>query len=439
METPQALISGLPHSPGVYLFLDASGTVLYVGKAKDIRKRVRQYFQKGRSSDRKTDMLVSHIRSIRHMQTVSEFDALLLEAGLIHNYHPKYNIILKDDKSPLYVIITFSETWPHVAIVRRRDIPKILKGKDAQFGPFQSSSILRTLMKNLRHAVPYCTQKRRNGSSCFYSHIGLCHPCPSEIVSIQDPELQKQQTKTYRNNLFLLRDILSGKSTSVSLRLQKQMEILARTQRFEEAAQVKKQLEYLRMISAKHYDPSVYMNSEMGIQNITEKELTGLRSLLSPYFPTIDSLHRIECFDISNMGGMYASGSMVVLIDGKIDTSEYKRFKIRGENRPNDPAMIAEVIERRFRHAEWDFPALCIVDGGKAQVRAAETAMDRLHKKIPIIGLAKRYESIIVPQGQRWNVLTISYTNPALHIVQRIRDEAHRFALSYHRNLRKIV
>jgi excinuclease ABC subunit C len=409
METPKEKVKTLPHAPGVYLYRAKDGTILYIGKAKDIKKRV--------STSAKTKLLVSQISKIETIITASEFDALLLEAKLIHNYAPKYNVVLKDDKSPLYIVLTLSEPLPHVLTLRGSDLPKKMHKADALFGPFQSAGVVRSLLRQLRHTIGYCTQKRRTGKPCFYAHIGLCNPCPSAITT---------DKRVYRRNIFRLKNILSGKSNSVLCDLEKDMKTAARKNRFEEAATVRNHIQNLYTMLSKKYDPVLYMSSDSAVADIYANELSHLGRMLG-----IPILHRIECIDISNTGGAYATGSLVVLTDGAKDTSQYRRFRIRRKQAPNDVAMIAEVVTRRFSHPEWPKPDLLVIDGGKAQVRAAQNA------PVPVIGLAKRFEEIIIPQGKKWKILQLNLTSPALHVLERIRDEAHRFAHSYHRFLRK--
>ncbi len=415
--TPQKTLKTLPHAPGVYLYRDAKGNILYVGKAKNLKRRVTQYFQKKDALGPKTQLLVSQIAHIETIRTASEFDALLLEAKLIHDHKPKYNVVLKDDKSPLYILLTLSERIPRVLLLRRSDLPKNLHERDALFGPFQSAHVGRSLLRQLRHVVPYCTQKRRTETPCFYSHLGLCNPCPSDAGT---------DARHYRRNIFRLKHILSGKSNTVLKDLQKEMNASARTNNFEEAARLRNHRENLYALLSKKYDPLVYTSAH-AVEDIYTNELSALGKALG-----LQNLHRIECVDISNTGGAFATGSLVVLTDGARDTSQYRRFRIRRKNAPNDVAMIAEVVNRRFAHPEWPMPDLLIIDGGKGQLRAAA------HAPVPTIGLAKRFEEIIVPlPDNRWKILRLDLTSPAMHIVQRIRDEAHHFALSYHRLLRK--
>jgi excinuclease ABC subunit C len=219
--------------------------------------------------------------------------------------------------------------------------------------------------------------------------------------------------------------------------MEKEMLEYAREDKFEKAAEMKNHIEQLRLLMQKRYDPSVYSEAYDSFTPLVQKELDTLYLVLRPYIPGLQSLHRIECIDISNIGGLWATGSLVVLIDGKIDTSLYKRFKIRMSNIPNDFDMIKEVTMRRFSHADWSFPDLFIVDGGKGQIQAAIQAIKEKNLQIPVLGLAKRYEEIVLPVNGSWKVLRVSQESPALHMVERIRDEAHRFALSYHKLLRK--
>ena len=454
METLQETVKNLPHVPGVYIYRNLVGTIIYIGKAKDLKKRVSQYFQRDDAVGPKTELLVSQITSIRTIQTASEFDALILEAKLIHEHAPKYNVVLKDDKSPLYILLTLSETLPHVYTIRRSDLPKKGKKADALFGPFQSAGVVRSLLRHLRHTIPYCTQKKRTGKPCFYLHIGLCNPCPSD---------ENTDPRQYRRNIFRLRDILSGKSNTVLKSLEQDMKAAARENRFEDAVKIRNHIENLYDMLSKKYDPTLYVSSDAAVEDIYANELVSLREALLPYYPSMHNLTRIECYDISNTGGAQATGSMVVLTGGRKDTSEYKRFRIRRENlpaqaglrtqaglpaqagTPNDFAMMKEVVMRRLKHNEWETPDLIVIDGGRGQVSTVMTILSERQRvegspAIPIIGLAKRFEEIIVPlPGDRWKVLRLDFTNPGLHVLERIRDEAHRFAIAYHRLLRKIA
>lgn len=409
MEVSQAL-KHLPHRPGVYLFRNSHKHIIYVGKAIDLARRVRSY--------RQTPLFQS-IADIELIETTGEFDAITLEAKLIRQFKPKYNAITKDDKSPLYVVFT-SETLPRILILRKTQVAKI-SGKI--FGPFQSARMLRTLMRQLRSIAPYCLQKTRNGKPCFYTHLGLCDPCPSVLAKHGDSE----KMGLYRKNVRRIKNILSGKANIVLTQMEKEMKVFASRQQFEQADRIHKQMQAYYDLLSKHYDPSTYL--EYGVGDVYEQELNDLRNALLPHL-SVSSLHRIEAIDISNISGNLATGSLVVLTDGRIDKSEYKRFRINTVHGSNDPAMIAEVVNRRFRHPEWPMPDLLVIDGGKAQVRAAKSA------PVPVIGLAKRLEEIIIPKNSGFSIVRLSLSSPGLHVLQRIRDESHRFALKYHRLLR---
>lgn len=412
METPKETIKKLPHTPGVYIYKNRTGITLYVGKAKDLKKRVSQYFQRSETLDEKTALLVAQISHIDWIQTDSEFDALLLEANLIRTYLPKYNVISRDDKSPLYIAITH-EPLPRILWLRKTSL--VQQAKAIIFGPFQSGRVARTILRQLRHIIPYCTQKKRNGTACFYTHIGLCDPCPSRALTIE-------QAKIYRNNIRKIVAILSGKSLTLLHTLEREMIAKAAKNQFEEAQILKTRVEGLKGLLARHFDPHVYIQNETFAADVREDERMSLEKALH-----IPNIHKIECIDISNTGGTYSTGSLVVLIDGIPSTGDYRRFKIRTYEAPNDFAMIAEVVKRRFSHPEWPMPDLLVIDGGKGQVAAASVA------PVPVIGLAKRFEEIIVGE----QTLRLPLDDRGLQLLMRIRDESHRFALAYHRLLRK--
>ena len=438
METPQETLKHLSHAPGVYIYRNHQKNIIYIGKAKDLKKRVSQYWKRDDAVGPKTRLLVSQIVSVETIETASELDALLLEAKLIHDHLPKYNVISKDDKSPLYILLTLSEELPHVLTMRRSDLPSHIPKKDALFGPFQSAGVVRSLLRQLRRSIPYCTQRRRTGQPCFYSHIGLCSPCPSEIIKLSDLSTRKSLTHLYRTNIIRLKQILNGKSSTVLKDLEYEMLRAAQKNRFEEATRLRNHIQNLYGMLSKRYDPMLYLSENASVEDIYAEELSALQKTLLPYLKTISKLHRIECIDISNTMGAYATGSLVILTDGRKDPAQYRRFRIKRKNVPNDFAMIEEVITRRFSHPEWPIPDLLVIDGGKGQVSVAHETLIHLSKNVPLIGLAKRFEEVVVPLSQgQWKILRLDLTSPALHVVERIRDEAHRFALSYHRLLRK--
>lgn len=434
MENLQKALATLPSEPGVYLYRSSKGTVIYVGKARDLSKRVRQYFQKGDAVGIKTVRLVSEIHSIETILTTSEFDALLLEAKLIREFLPKYNVASRDDKSPLYVIITMADPLPRLLLVRKGDVPLYEKHKkNAIYGPFQSAYALRNLLRQLRSIVPYCTQKERRGKRCFYTHLGLCDPCPAEIVRMEG-ERKADATKRYRKHMQQLKALFDGRTKWLATMYEKEMLTLAKDERFEEANMVKHRLAHLTMLSSHRYDPQVFL--ERGALEIFEEELNELIVILKKYYPTLTGLERIECVDISNLYGHQAVGSLVVLTNGRPDKKEYRKFRIHTVTGISDVAMMREVLTRRFKHPEWPTPNFLLVDGGKPQVQVAREVLASLHLSLPVAGLAKREEELIFPNDSRYHILRLPFSGKAIKVVQRIRDEAHRFAITYHRLLR---
>jgi excinuclease ABC subunit C len=432
------IVKLLPHRPGIYIYKNQAHEIIYIGKAVDLNRRVNQYFSRDDAVGEKTNLLVSQIDQIEHIETLNEFDALLLEAKLINQYQPKYNIIAKDDKSPLYIKLTLSEDLPKIEYIRKpRNNVFNLKTKDAVFGPFQSGKTARSLMRQLRNVIPFCTQKQRTGKPCFYTHIGLCNPCPSEIISIPDKNQKQAIIHKYREQIYLIRDILVGKSSLIINKFTDQMEKYAKNSEFEKAAIIRDHLNSLYSVVHKRFDPMLYVQSDFQLAEVIESEIKSLENVLVKYLPNLTPLKRIECIDISNIFGMYATGSLVVLTDGLIDKSQYRKFKIRTDKFPNDFAMISEVINRRFNHPEWPKPNLLVVDGGKGQVTSAIDTLRKLHIELFVIGLAKRQEEIIVPVNQTYKTVRLPINHPGLRLLERIRDEAHRFAITYHRKIRE--
>ncbi|OGG23613.1 hypothetical protein A3A79_00120 [Candidatus Gottesmanbacteria bacterium RIFCSPLOWO2_01_FULL_43_11b] len=413
MEVSTALTS-LPHQPGVYLFRDKSNHVIYVGKAIDLFRRVKSYVH---------TPLFEHIADIQTIETTSEFDALLLEAKLIREFKPKFNVITKDDKSPLFIVLTLSQPLPRVLFARKTQLRALVtKRGDKVFGPFQSAKMTYSLMQHIRNVIPFCQQKRRDGKPCFYTHLGLCSPCPS--VLSKNPNAKGKHI--YRRNMIRIKNILNGKATFVLSQMEKEMQSRAKAMRFEQAQVLRNQIASFYELLKRKYDPSVYLHDD-GAQDIYREQIEDLANILN-----LSNLRRIEAIDISNISGGFATGSLVVLTDGRTDKDWYRRFRIRTVRGSNDTAMITEVVRRRFKHDDWPKPDLLVIDGGKGQVRAAAGA------PVPVIGLAKRLEEIIVPTDIGFKVHRLSLSRPAIHLLQRIRDEAHRFALRYHRHLRGV-
>ena len=406
-------IKTLPLDSGVYLMKDAAGHVIYIGKAVSLRKRVQSYFRPSRGVLSKTDALVAEIRGIDHVETSSEAEALLLEAGLIKKYQPKYNVELKDDKSYPYIEIT-GETFPRISLIRRIAFERGQK-QDAKgavyYGPYVSAGLIREALTIIRRIFHFRACDPFPNEACLDYHIGLCDaPCIGNIAK-----------KDYARNIRNARLILEGEKDILYKNLKKEMEDMSRKHEFEQAAKLRDQIRAIGALYSGTRDINYF------------KEAEQLRRALNlPRLP-----ERVETFDISNIMGNQAVGSMVSFFNGKPDKSNYRRFRIREVAGIDDFQMLAEVIRRRYSRLKREgliFPDLIIVDGGKGQLSAAVAALASLEIQIPIMAIAKREEEVFLP-GKR-DSTRLPSDSLALQLVQRMRDEAHRFAISYHRQLR---
>jgi len=538
-------LESLPGGPGVYQHKDSSGKVLYVGKAKNLRSRVRQYFQKSRSVDPRIEQMLSKATDLEIIVTDSEVEALILEANLIKKLKPRYNVSLKDDKSYPYIVIT-NEPYPRVFVTRH-----IRKDGSRYFGPYTDVKNVRAALRTIRHIfmIRSCNYfidedmiTKRKIRVCLDYHIKKCEgPCEG-LVS----------REKYNAMIAQVAALLQGRTSSLIGSLTEEMESLAGQMKFEEAAQIRDRIKGLQTYSEKQkavdLDPidrdiiafAVEGDDACGVVfKLREGKMIGrqhyymvnvdqkpegevLEALLQQYYlgadyipkevfvsapiedsdavrqwlserrgdpvllvhPTegeeaklvrlsmnnaefllgelkiqkmkradyvphgVTSLQRdlrlqrlprtIECFDISNTQGTDTVASMVVFVDGKPKKSEYRKFRVHSVTGPDDFASMREVIERRYSRVleeERDLPDLIMVDGGKGQLSSAVDVLTKLgiHEQ-PIIGLAKRLEEVFLPERSEPEV--IPKTSTGLRLLQQVRDEAHRFAITYHRTLR---
>lgn len=544
-------LSLAPQSPGVYLFKDAHGDVLYVGKAANLRNRVRSYFGSRTGLATKTIRLVSFIADIEFILAGSEQEALMLESDLIKRYRPQYNARLKDDKSFPFLKIDIQNEWPTVTVTRRRTADG-----SRYFGPFSSAWSVRQTLQLIRKVFTFraCTGPLPNRGSrpCLNNDIGLCPgPCVGAISS-----------EEYRQTIDRIVLFLEGRHKDVLDSLVSQMNSAAAALDFERAARLRDQVQAVDLVTNRNAGVtalrgdqdilavaqdsvvalvevfSVREGRALGrqdypIENATESSPGEiLRSFIVQYYRSASNIpplvllqcpvadtrlisrwlsdlsgrkvqivvpktgirrqlvdtvadsasrqlagmslahtrsidaheqalkalkqtlglpslpRRIEAYDISTIQGTSAVGSMVVFEDGISRPSEYRRFRIRSVYGQDDYAMMREVLRRRFARlqtgsksgskssAPWNrIPSLVVVDGGRGQLSAALTARDEFTtRRVPIIALAKREEHVFTEGNASPTVL--SDRSPALHLLQSVRDEAHRFAVSYHRNLR---
>ncbi len=416
----------LPDTPGVYLMQDADGRILYVGKAGNLRRRVSSYFE--RPHDTRIERLVDRIATIDYRQTDSALEALILEADLIRKLTPPFNVKEKDDKSFLYAEITH-EKFPRVILARGHDASG---GK--RFGPFTSASSARVALKILRKIFPWNTHdpsKLQPPSSnlirkrpCFDYEIGLCPGTCIGAITRED----------YLKNIRRLELFFEGKKKRVIASLEKDMAAASRHLDFERAAKLRHQLFALKHIqdTALITDPTPII---VPISGATASSSLSLPSVSSSMSHVPCPIFRVEGYDISNISGTSAVGSMVVFSsrDGQNfepNKNEYRKFKIKTIFQPNDVGMLTEVLERRLRN-DWPLPQLMLIDGGLAQANAARKILLRAGLRIPVVGIAKG------PERKRNDFIGLVPRGVDKAMLVKVRNEAHRFAINYHKVLRR--
>lgn len=449
-------LKNLPRTPGVYFHKSKSGEVIYVGKAAVLKNRVRQYFQSKKDFDLKTLALVNEIYDTDWIETESEIDALFLESEMVKRYMPRYNILLRDDKSQLFVRIDVKSEWPHVAFTRNPS-----DDGAEYFGPFYSGYAVKKALRYLRKIFPYYTKLPEKVTSRLDEDLGL-NPKRSDGSDV------------YKQNLRKLISYIKGNRTRIAQDLEKEMKQAAKAHDFETAVLLRNKLTYLKELQRR-----VMFGDREFLDISKDRALSRLKELLL----LSKEPARIEGYDISHMGGKNVVASMVVFTNGTSDRSQYRKFKTSERN--DDTGNIYETLLRRFspKNAKaWGLPELVLIDGGKGQLDAAVRALNEREIKVPIVSIAKREEELII-DTKRSNIdlaridaikaeqlsgvyieVNGNYTVVNLHagqrnasshsknlrgatipspyddvvrLFQRIRDESHRFAVSYHTVLKR--
>jgi excinuclease ABC subunit C len=416
-----------PDTPGVYLFQDKAGRVIYIGKAKNLKSRASHYFLKAAAEDSRTSSLVLEAYDIDFMEAESEVDALLLESRLVKDTQPKFNRDLRDDKSFPYLQITTHEDFPRIEITRepRNSGVKL-------YGPFANVGDLRGALQVLQRVFQFRTcsldieesdERWRWFRPCLLASIRQCTaPCNLRI-----------SREEYRRDIARLRKFLDGGGKSLLTEMRTEMQEAAEARRFEQAARLRDEIKMLESIAdrgdlEKHEQPEVFYQDP-------KKGLAGLQKVLK--LPT--QPRTIEGVDIAHLGGTETVASLVQFIDGLPFKPAYRRFRIREVSGIDDYASIHEVVARRFRRLDVEgevFPDILLVDGGKGQLGKALQAFEAQGITPPLVlSLAKREELVYV-MG-RDEPLRLSRHAFALRLLQYVRDEAHRFAQHYHHLLRR--
>ena len=447
----QEKLKSLPRSPGVYFHKDKTGEIIYVGKAAVLKNRVRQYFQSSRDMDVKTQALVSEIHDTDWIETESEIDALFLESEMVKRYMPKYNILLRDDKSQSYVRIDMKSEWPSVTFTRNP-----ADDGAEYFGPFYNGYALKKALRYLRKSFPYYTKPPKEGDRpSLDAHIGL------EPLGMSSDE--------YKAELRKLISYIKGNRVQLVRELERAMKTAAGAHEFEAATVLRNRLQNLRELQRR-----IMFGDKEFLDISKDKALSQLRDILA-----LDAAPaRIEGFDISHVSGTSVVASQVVFLNGVSSRSDYRKYKMRKQQN-DDYASMYEVIYRRLSPkniASWGRPNLLLIDGGKGQLDAALRAAETREVVLPVISIAKREEEIIIhmhrsgipttqlevlrlqtPEGMyvtqdgEYVVInlhpdqrnagahsknlrggTLSRYSDTVKLFQRIRDESHRFAVSYH-------
>lgn len=456
-ERLEKKLKGLPRSPGVYFHKSKSGEIIYVGKAAVLKNRVRQYFQSSRNFDPKTIALVSEIDDTDWVETESEIDALFLESEMVKRYMPRYNVLLRDDKSQMFVRIDMKSEWPYVSFTRNPS-----DDKAEYYGPFYNGYALKKAIRYLRPIYPYLTKPPVKQTSRLDEELGLS---PSSHES----------SESYKQNLRKLISYIKGNRVALMNELELSMKNAAASHDFERAADLRNKLHAMRELKRR-----VMFGDREFLDISKDRALSDLQSLLGVESP----LARIEGYDISHQGGVNVVASMVVFTNGVSDRAEYRKFKTK-QDKNDDVGNMKETLLRRFSEKNiksWGMPDLVLIDGGTGQLDAALSAIESRGVKVPVISIAKREEEVII-HASRSNIsadavsairnlqisgvgvfqkgehiflnLHIGQQNAGTHsrnlgsgttlspygdivkLFQRIRDESHRFAVSYHTVLKR--
>lgn len=424
-EAIKRKLQALPDQPGVYLMRDKAGRIIYVGKAASLRNRVRHYFQEAtlRSADPKLRGLIRGIADIDIIPVRSEAEAILTEGRMIKEYRPRYNVYFRDDKRFLLLRVHLDDPWPRLEPCR-------LDRKDGAlyFGPYTSSRAARTALDFVqrRFGIRECRPRVPGPDDHRHCHADIVRFCSAPCIG-------RISKEAYRARVDEAIAFLRGERPELLKEVEAQMRAAAERREYEEAAALRDTLLLLRRAIRERARGTGQLHLK------PEDARAGLQDLrLVLNLPAPPRL--IECFDISNISGTHAVASMVAAVDGLPARNRYRRFRIKTVTGSDDPAMMAEVVRRRYARVLQErlpLPDLVLVDGGVTQLGAARAALSELGlDALPSAGLAKQFEEIHTESSLKAPPIRLPRDSFALRVLQQIRDEAHRFALDYHRRLR---
>lgn len=379
IDKKRNFLEKLPEKPGVYLFLDKEKKVLYVGRATSLKQRVKSYFQK--FLEPRLEEMVENASFLKIIPTGNILESIILEANLIKKFWPKYNIRERDDRSFVYIVIP-KKDFSYPIIVRKKDLEKFTPLKAEIFGPYKSYSLIKTALRIIRRIFPYSTCKINSGKPCFEYQIGLC---PGACLGI----ISKEEYQKNIDNIILL---LKGKKKKLIEKLKKENPD--------------------KIFALKHIEDAALIKEE----------------------PLKKDFLRIEGYDISHFSGGETVGAMVSFKNGEPEKEFYRLFKIKFSKEKDDLSALEEILKRRFKHQEWPFPDLVIIDGGLPQVQRVQKVFEQMEIKIPFVGISKyQNDKLIFPKKTKASLKKMLESSKDLLL--KVRDEAHRFANSYRKKL----
>ena len=417
-------IKDAPGTCGVYQYW-AGDTLLYIGKAVNIKARLSSHAQNAKLDAKEAAIVAGNL--IKYTLCDTEFKALLLESELIRKLRPPHNRIWKDDKSYLYIIIDLSSPFPRPHFARAHELSDNTSTKKLRvFGPFPNAKIAEEVLRAIRRLIPFCMAHKVGKHPCFYSRIGLCNPCPANILKLDIAE-QILAKRLYRTQIRHVIKILQGDIDPVIKDLTGAMKQASVAEDFEQALEFRTKIErFERFISAHSFS-----DRHFSYNNASEK-LALLESVLG-----LHPLRRIECYDASNSGMQDSTVSLVVMTDGLLDNGQYRRFKIKNPRAISDFDRLDEAMTRRLKNRSWGKPDLIVIDGGTPQLRRLQRIFDKQTDPPFYLGLAKHPDRLIIPSQDTFNTIKLPSDHPGLKLLEQLRDEAHRFANSYRKVLER--
>jgi excinuclease ABC subunit C len=419
-------VEKLPKNTGVYCF-KGKKEILYIGKAANLRERVKNHFQQPSYKDY---LFLNRVERVGYIKTNSEIEALVLEANLIKKYQPKFNVIWRDSKNYFFAAKT-KEEFPRIFWTHQKKL-KTKKSKiEVEYvGPFVDGKALKESLKVLRKVFPFRSCRALPKRPCLWYHLGRCPgPCLLKTKLTEKIGLRERIKKECQRNAENVFKIIQGKKKEVLKELKKEMKEAAKKEEFEEAAKIRDQILALEKV----LEHSKILEREIKVEVPWKETEEKLKEILKT-----ERASRIEAFDVSQIHGNFAVGSMVAFIEGMAEKNFYRRFKIKFTKKPSDVDMIREILERRFKHKEWGIPDLILIDGGKAQLNAAVNCKTKFEncKSIKLLALAKRENKLYI-EGKKEPILLKNLPREIFNLILKMRDESHRFAIKYHKILRE--